>query len=198
MLFERGMLERMTKHTKIELTDEQRAELEGLLHKGHLSARTNTRARILLLSDRSQGQKRTDKEVAEAVMCSQKTVANVRRRFLAGGLQSALHDKERPGRVGKLTGEVEAKLTMLACSQPPEGAVRWTLRLLADKMVELGYVDSISHVSVHERLKKQTAAVESEVLVHWQAVRAVRCQDGRRAGSLSAAIRCALSGRVCG
>lgn len=144
----------MTKHTRVELTDEQRAELEGLLHKGHLSARTNTRARILLLSDRNQGQKRTDKEVAEAVMCSQRTVANVRRRFLAGGLQSALHDKERPGRVGKLTGEVEAKLTMLACSQPPEGAARWTLRLLADKMVELGYVDSISHVSVHERLKK--------------------------------------------
>lgn len=144
----------MTKHTKIELTDEQRAELEGLLRKGHLSARTNTRVRILLLSDRSQGQKRTDKQVAEAVMCSKNTVSNVRRRFLASGLQGALHDKERPGGVVKFTGEVEAKLTMLACSQPPEGAAHWTLRLLADKMVELGYAESISHVSVRELLKK--------------------------------------------
>jgi hypothetical protein len=81
-------------------------------------------------------------------------VINVRRRFLSGGLQAALYDKGWPGAPPKFTGEVEAKLTMLACSDPPEGAARWTLRLLADKMVELGYVDSISHVTVGEMLKK--------------------------------------------
>jgi hypothetical protein len=144
----------MSKHTHIELTSEQRTELEQRIRTGSAPARTHTRARILLLSDRSQGQKRTDQEVADAVLCSKSTVIHVRRRFLAGGLQAALYDKGWPGAPPKFTGEVEAKLTMLACSDPPEGAARWTLRLLADKMVELGYVDSISHVTVGELLKK--------------------------------------------
>ncbi len=146
----------MGKHTHIELTKEQRAELEQLIRSGHAAARTYTRARILLLSDRSQGQKRTDEAVAEAVLCSNKTVANVRRRFLQGGLASALYDKGWPGREPKFDGEVEAKLTMLACSKPPEGCARWTLRLLANRMIELGYVEYISHVTVGELLKKTT------------------------------------------
>jgi len=144
----------MGKHTHIELTTEQRTELERLIRTGDAPARTHTRARILLLSDRSQGQKRTDQAVADAALCSKSTVINVRRRFLAGGLQAALYDKGWPGAPPKFTGEVEARLTMLACSEPPEGAARWTLRLLADQMVELGYVDSISHVTVRELLKK--------------------------------------------
>lgn len=144
----------MGKHTYIQLTEEQRTELEQMIRVGNVPARTNARARILLLSDRSQGQKRTDQEVAEAVLCSKRTVAHVRRRFLTGGLRAALYDRARPGAKPKFTGEVEARLTMLACSDPPEGAARWTLRLLADRMVELGYVDAISHVSVRELLKK--------------------------------------------
>jgi len=145
----------MGKHTQINLTPEQRTELERLIRTGDAPARTNTRARILLLSDRSQGQKRTDQEVADAALCSKSTVINVRRRFLSDGLHAALYDKGWPGAPPKFTGEVEARLTMLACSDPPEGAARWTLRLLADKMVELGYVDSISHVTVRELLKKR-------------------------------------------
>jgi len=148
----------MGKHTHVELTEEQRTELEQLIRTGNALARTNTRARILLLSDRSQGQKRTDQEVAEAVLCSKSTVGNVRRRFLTGGLPSALYDKGWPGAKPKFTDEVEAKLTMLACSDPPDGAARWTLRLLADRMVELGYVDSISHVTVRELLKKTNSS----------------------------------------
>lgn len=148
----------MGKHTHIELTTEQRTELEQLIRTGNAPARTHTRARILLLSDRSQGQKRTDQEVAEAVLCSKSTVINVRRRFLTGGLQAALYDKGWPGAPPKFTSAVEAKLTMLACSEPPEGAARWTLRLLADKMIELGYVDSISHVTVRELLKKTNSS----------------------------------------
>jgi len=149
----------MGKHTHINLNSEERAELEKLIRTGNAPARTHTRARILLLSDRSQGQKRTDQEVADAVLCSRNTVLNVRRRFLSGGLQAALYDKGWPGAPPKFTGEVEAKLTMLACSDPPEGAARWTLRLLADKMVELGYVDSISHVTVGEILKKTKSSL---------------------------------------
>jgi hypothetical protein len=144
----------MGKHTQIELAKEQRTELEQLIRSGHAPARTHTRARILLLSDRSQGQKRTDQAVADAVLCSLKTVRNIRRRFLAGGVTVALNDKGWPGATPKFTGEVEAKLTVLACSDPPDGFARWTLRLLADQMIELGYVEYISHVTVRELLKK--------------------------------------------
>jgi transposase len=144
----------MGKHIHINLSDEQRQELEHLIRTGNAPARTYTRARILLLTDRSQGQKRTDGEVAAALLCSQGTVANVRRRFHAGGLAAALYDKPRPGAQPKFTGEMEAKLTMLACSDPPAGHARWTLRLLAEQMIELGYVEYISHVTVGERLKK--------------------------------------------
>jgi hypothetical protein len=144
----------MGKQTHIERTSEERTELEKLIRTGNAPARTHTRARILLLSDRSQGQKRTDQEGADAVLCRKSTVRNVRRRFLSGGLQAALSDKGWPGASPKFTGEVEAKLVMFACSEPPEGAARWTLRLLADKMVERHSVDSMSHVMVGEILKK--------------------------------------------
>ncbi len=113
-----------------------------------------TRARILLLSDRSQGQQRTDRAVAEAALCSLSTVRSIRRRYIEGGLPLALNDKGWPGAVPKLTGEVEAKLTMLACSEPPAGYARWTPRLLANQMDELGYVEDVSHVTVREWLKK--------------------------------------------
>ena len=144
----------MGKHLTIQLTEAQRAELEQLIHAGNAPARKQTRARVLLLSDRSRGQKRTDQAVADAVLCSTSTVRNIRRRFVVGGLPAALNDKGWPGAIPKFTGEVEAQLTMLACSDPPEGAARWTLRLLAGQMIELGYVEYISHVTVRELLKK--------------------------------------------
>jgi transposase len=144
----------MSKHMQVILTEEQRTELERLIRSGTLPARTNTRARILLLSDRSQRQKRTDQEVADAIMCSKSTVYNVRHRFVAEGLSRALYDKARPGAPPTFTAETEAQLTMLACSDPPEGAAHWSLRLLANRMIELGYVEYISHVTVRELLKK--------------------------------------------
>jgi putative transposase len=133
---------------------EQRQELEKLINRGHAPARSQSRARILLLLDRSQGQRRRDKEVAEAVMCSQSRIVDVRQRFVEEGLESALYDKPRPGQKPKITGDIEAQLVLLACSQAPEGHSRWTLRLLADRLVELSELASISHVAVGERLKK--------------------------------------------
>jgi hypothetical protein len=111
----------MGKHTKIELDEQERRELEQLIRSGESAARQQTRARILLLSDRSQGQKRPDQEVADAVLCHVSTVGNIRRRYLEGGLPLALTDKGWPGAQPKLTGEVEANLTLLACSRPPTG-----------------------------------------------------------------------------
>jgi hypothetical protein len=144
----------MGKHLHIQLDADERRELEQLIHTGNAPARKQTRARILLLSDQSQGQKRMDQEVADAALCSLSTVRSIRRRYFAGGLPRALDDKGWPGAKPKLTGEVEAKLIMLACSEPPKGHTRWTLRLLADQMVELGYVDDVSHVAVRDWLKK--------------------------------------------
>jgi putative transposase len=144
----------MGQHTVIHLTPEQRQHLENLIHAGSAPARTQTKARILLLTDRSQGQRRTDAEIAQALLCSKGTIGSTRKRFAQDGMEAALYDKSRPGKAPKSTGEVEAQLVLLACSSPPSGQARWTLQLLADQLVLLGLLESISAVAVHERLKK--------------------------------------------
>lgn len=144
----------MSNHTHVHLPDDPRQHLENLIRSGHAPARTQTRARILLLCDRNHAPKRTDAQIAQALLCSPGTVRNVRRRFVQEGLDAALYDKPRPGAVPKITGDIEAKITLLACSDPPAGRARWTLRLLAERVIELGYVERISHVAIGERLKK--------------------------------------------
>lgn len=146
-----------TRH-HVKLSEKERTQLRGLLRRGAAPARVQTRARVLLLSDRSQGKRRTDEEVAAAALTSVSTTKRTRWRFLQEGLEAALAEKPRPGRPPKITGEVEARLTVLACSQPPAGHARWTLRLLADRLVELGYVQSISHMAVGNRLKKMKSS----------------------------------------
>lgn len=144
----------MSKHTKLYLTDEQRSHLENLIHSGCAPARTQTKVRILLMTDRNSGLVRKDAEIAESVMVNIATVGRTRRTFISKGIDAALYDRSRPGGKPKITGDIEAKLTMLACSKPPEGHERWTIQLLADKMVELHYIESISRVAVGKRLKK--------------------------------------------
>ena len=144
----------MSKRITLSLTDEQRTDLTHLTRVGITPARTLTRARVLLLADQSQGQTRTNKSVAEATGLHAITVGDLLRRFAAEGLEATLYDKPRPGQAPKLTGDIEAHLVTLACSDPPEGASRWTLRLLASKIVAQGHLDSISHVAVGEQLKK--------------------------------------------
>lgn len=144
----------MYTQNRVYLTDAQRTCLQSLIRSGSSSARKQTRSRILLLSDRSQGERLTDQQIAQAALVCPATVAAVRRRFVHEGLDAALSEKPRPGRAPKITGDIEAKLTMLACSTAPEGHVRWSLRLLADQMVELEYIDKISHVALHKVLKK--------------------------------------------
>lgn len=151
----------MTTKYHVHLSKEDRQELESLIHSGESSARTQTRARILLLTDENQKKKKSTKEIASALLCSMPTVTNIRKKFSAGGIENALYDKPRPGAVPKITGEIEAQLTMLACSAPPEGRARWTLQLLADKLVELKLVDSISDVAVMHRLKKMNLSLGS-------------------------------------
>jgi hypothetical protein len=139
---------------RIYLSAEQRSHLENMVSTDYDSARVLARARILLLSDRSLGNHQEDDEVAKAVMVCTGTVSRIRKVFALYGLESAIYDKPRTGAPPKITGDIEARITMLACSDPPEGYDRWTLRLLADRSVELGYIDSISHVAIGDRLKK--------------------------------------------
>ncbi len=148
----------MGTHRTITLPEEERARLEKLLHAGQNKSRTLTRARILLLSDRSQGEQRTGDEVAEAALCCVSTVRRICTLYHESGLDAALYDKGWPGAKPKLNGEIEAKLTMLACSEPPAGQKRWTLRLLADQMVVLGYIDEVSHVTIAEWIKKTNSS----------------------------------------
>lgn len=138
----------------IYLTKENRQELESLIRSGASSARTQTRARILLLTDANQKKKRRTEDIASMLMCSLPTITAIRKKFVEGGLENVLYDKARPGATPKITGEIEAQLTLLAYSAPPEGRSRWTLQLLADQLVELKLLDSISDVAVMKRLKK--------------------------------------------
>lgn len=144
----------MSKHIPLSLTQEQRNELETLIKSGNAPARVQTRARILLLTDRSQEAWRTDAQIAEVLLCSVGLVGAIRRRFLEEGLQEALFEKPRPGATPKITGDVEAQITVLACSDPPEGQARWTVRLLTKRVIELGLVESITPPTIWERLKK--------------------------------------------
>ena len=144
----------MAKHTPIHLSSEQRSQLQHTISAGNAPARVQTRARILLLTDHSQKAHRTNAQIASALLCAPATVFNVCRRYRQEGLEAALTEKPRPGNPRKLDGAAEAQLLLLACSDAPEGYARWTLRLLADKAVELGFVESLSHMTVSETLKK--------------------------------------------
>jgi len=148
----------MSTKSAVCLSEEERSHLKGLLRRGAAPARVQTRARVLLLVDGRLGRGRTDEEVSQAVLTSVSTVKRSRGRFLAEGLAAALAEKPRPGRPPKITGEIEAQLVLLACTQAPEGHDHWTLRLLAERLVELGGLDSISHVAVGKRLKKTNSS----------------------------------------
>mgnify|MGYP000227360946 CR=1 FL=1 len=144
---------RPKKHV-VELTDEQRSSLLDLLKKGEAKARMLTRARILLLS--AEG--KTDRWIADALKVNPQTVRNIRKRFAEEGLEAALQERPRPGARPKLDGKQEAFLIALACSEPPEGREHWTMQLLADRLVELGIVASISDETVRRVLKKTTSS----------------------------------------
>jgi len=109
----------MTTKYHVHLSKEDRQEFGSLIHSGGSSARAQTCARILLLSDESR--KKGAKEIGSALLCSLPSITNIRRKFVEGGLDKALYDKARPGATPKITGEIEAELTLLACSAPPEG-----------------------------------------------------------------------------
>ena len=134
----------------IKLRKNELRSLTTTIARGATTARTQTRARILSLLHRGDH----PEEIAATLQVSAQTVFNVKRRYLSGGLDDALFDQPRSGRPIEIDGTQRAKITALACSTPPEGHARWSLRLLADKAVELEYCEHVSHNAVKEVLKK--------------------------------------------
>jgi len=145
----------------VTLTAEERSCLQGLLSKGKAAAHKQLHARILLKADVSGGGKEwTDEQVAEALDTSRPTVERVRQRFVEDGLEAALNRKKGPAPPPRvMDGEAEAHLIALACSPPPQGRARWTLHLLADRMVQLRYVEHVSHETVRQTLKKTSSSL---------------------------------------
>ncbi len=144
---------------KVTLTSEERRDLEQRVRKGKAAARKLTRARILLLADESEGcGGRSDGEIASALCVGLRTISRVRKRFVTEGLEEAVNPRPQPRRPDKvkLDKEAERQLIELACSDPPEGRGAWTLQLLADQLVALGQVDSVSRETVRQVLKKET------------------------------------------
>lgn len=148
----------MQKKYIVRLTAEERTELEAMVKKGKAAAYKIKHANILLAAD-VNGPAWPDRQVAEAFSCHLGTVENVRRRLVLEGLAAALERKKQaqPSRRPKLDGRGEARLIALACSPPAEGQDRWTLKLLAGRLVELEVVDSISEQTVRRALKKTTS-----------------------------------------
>jgi transposase len=138
----------------VDLSEEERARLESMLRKGKSSARLQTRARILLKADEGM----LNQDIMRALDVSETMIYRVRQRFVEEGVEAALHDKARPGKKPKLDDKQCAHLIAIACSDAPQGHDHWTLRLLADKVVELGFAASFSHEGVRDVLKKTSSS----------------------------------------
>ena len=140
----------------VTLTADERSSLQALISKGRVAAHKRLHAQILLKADAGpQGDAWKDRQIVEAFDVGRTTVERVRRRFVEQGLDAALNRKRQLNRIArKIDGRAEAHLIAMACSKPPEGRNRWTLRLLADRLVELEWVDSVSYETVRRTLKK--------------------------------------------
>ena len=140
----------MHKQNLVRLKEKERKVLQELISKGKEKARTLTRCRILLLADKGE----TDSGIIEALGTVRNTVRQVRQRYIEEGINAAIHERPRSGAPKKFSGTQMAQITALACSKAPEGRSRWSLRLLADRVVELELVDDISYKTIERTLKK--------------------------------------------
>jgi transposase len=154
----------MSPRYRVTLTQEERKELEKLTRRGKTHARRFTHARALLLCDAGDnGPAWKVEDVAEALGITSRTIEKLKKRFVEDGLESALERKQRekPPREVTFDGAFEARLIAMACSDVPEGHRRWTIRLLADKAVELNFAESVSHMTVQRVLKKTNLSLTS-------------------------------------
>ena len=151
----------MPKKYRIELTEEERNKLEEITRRGKHPRRTAIRARVLLKADQGEGGPQwRDKDIAEALDIGKSSIERLRERFVEEGLEASLRGRPRT-RVyeRKLDGKAEARLVAVACTDPPEGRVRWTMELLADKLIELKVVDKVHPSTVCRTLKKMNLSL---------------------------------------
>src|SRR3990172_9687376 len=144
------------KQFRVKLSEQERQQFQKIVRSGKEKARKITRGRILLLADGPDG--KTDPEISDALNVCLATIFNIRRRYCQEGLERAIGEGARSGQPPKFKGRAAAKITAIACSTPPDGQAKWSLRLLADRIVELKIVDSISHQSVSNILKKTNSS----------------------------------------
>jgi len=146
----------MEKRYRVTLTAEERQDLQKLVSTGKAAARKLVRGRILLLADQAPGGlAKADPEIVASLGCGRATVERIRKRFVEEGLEAALNPAPTTQTFQRrLDGRAEAHLVALVCGSPPEGRARWTLRLLADRMVALGYAEELCHETVRKTLKK--------------------------------------------
>jgi len=145
------------KKYNVRLSKDERATIKKLMTSGRGPARMFTRARILLKADQSdEGPGWSDERISEALEVTVQTIERVRKQLVEEGFDAVLSRREYKQKVSrkKIDGDMEARLIALSCSDPPEGRARWTLRLLADTVVELGYVENISYEAIRQTLKK--------------------------------------------
>jgi len=177
----------------VKLSDDERERLDALIHAGKHSARLLTKARILLKADAAEaGEGWSDSQIAAALDTSIDTVARTRQQLVEEGLEAVLSRKKpsRPSVLPIFDGEKEAKLIALACSKPPKGRARWTLRLLESKVVELDIVDRASDSTIGRVLKKHSQAPSAGTMGHSaEGQQRIRSRDGGRVGRLHAATR---------
>lgn len=140
------------------LTPTDRSKLETIVRSGLALARYQTKARILLLTDRNNPSRMTDKQIIAALGTSNSNIQRTRISFLEHGLLDCLKDRPRSGRRPTITGDIQAKLVVIACSDPPEGRKAWTLQLIADEAMRKGVITQISRVAVFESLKKTNSS----------------------------------------
>jgi transposase len=176
----------MNKKYVVKLNDEERQRLETLVSQGKAAARTISRAWILLKADAATGLAWPDEQIRATFDVGLATIYRVRQTFVEEGLEAVLTRRPKSRhRRRKLDGEQEAHLVALACSTPPPGRRRWTIRLLAEKMVELEYAERVCPETVRQTLKKRTQAVAGEDVVYpAQGQRRVRLAHGSNPGTL--------------
>lgn len=150
----------MAKKYYVTLTEEERAELKDLLQRGRVAGYRIRHAQILLkLDEISENKEWTGERIGEAYGAHPTTVSSIAKRFVENGLEAALGRKEQANRCRKIDGDVEAQIVTIACSQPPAGRERWTLQLIADELVRLEVVESISDTAICNTLKKTNSSL---------------------------------------
>ena len=180
----------------VTLTNDEIQELKALIQKGGKGYRIKHAQILLKLDQKPENKTWTYDRIKDAYGASRTTIAGIAQRFVMEGMEAALGRKVQENRRRKVTGDVEARICAIACSQPPQGASRWTMQAIADELIRLEVVDYITDTTVCEVMKKRNQAVARKGMVHSGSRSRIRGEDGGRAGGIPAPVRSPSSCRL--